>query len=552
MNFEKLKVALILDQEIIPLWQYQLIETLVKSAYAEISLVLMLTSLATNKRCRKRAAGKKYTAVVNLHLQVDRMLFGSTTNFDRPSDLKEALGQTDILSVYLKEESAGSAISNSKIVSQINYYDLDVILQLAGDKLSGEILSVPRYGVWAYQHKVNDCPVGYMEVVNQQDTLRTDLLLFSPFFPNGQLIYRSFMLPDHLSIINTQHAAYWRTSLAMPRILQGLFKYGEGYLQNLAKRFDTKDPKGRLEALPNPVQALTKAVSHFTYLLYRVWRKIMYRDHWFILFSTQTEDPLTTSLSRYKRLAQPADRFWADPFLVTHAEKHYLFVEELLNRTGKGHITVVETNSNGEVLHFEKVLEKEYHLSYPFLLNHNNTYYMIPETGANRTVELYRCTEFPYKWEFVMNLMENVLTADVTLFFYNGKWWMFCCVDGTDQNIGMLDELHLYYSEELFSTEWISHPCNPIITDVSRARPAGRIFMKDNKIYRPSQDCSGMYGKAININQVTALSETEYNEHLLTKILPDKGNGILGTHTYNFSDSFTVLDGFRYLRKRFL
>jgi hypothetical protein len=122
-------------------------------------------------------------------------------------------------------------------------------------------------------------------------------------------------------------------------------------------------------------------------------------------------------------------------------------------------------------------------------------------------------------------------------------------MDETGSSNGLLDELHLFYSDDLFTTEWVSHPCNPIITDVSSARPAGNIFMKDNKLYRPSQDCAGMYGRAININQITTLSETEYSETLVTKILPDKGKGIIGTHTFNFSDSLTLVDGFKYIRK---
>ena len=40
------------------------------------------------------------------------------------------------------------------------------------------------------------------------------------------------------------------------------------------------------------------------------------------------------------------------------------------------------------------VLEKDYHLSYPFLFEDNDELFMIPETATNKTIELYKCEEF--------------------------------------------------------------------------------------------------------------------------------------------------------------
>ena len=109
----------------------------------------------------------------------------------------------------------------------------------------------------------------------------------------------------------------------------------------------------------------------------------------------------------------------------------------------------------------------------------------------------------------------------------------------------MLDELHLFYSEDLFTTNWQSHPQNPVCTSSKTARPAGKIFIKNGKIYRPSQDSSGIYGRGININEITTLSETEYAETLVKKILPASGDELKGLHTFNFTDEIMLIDGFR-------
>ena len=55
----------------------------------------------------------------------------------------------------------------------------------------------------------------------------------------------------------------------------------------------------------------------------------------------------------------------------------------------------------------------------------NPTFYMIPETKQNKTIELYQCNEFPHKWEFLKTLMVNVEAVDSTLFEHMGKWWLF-------------------------------------------------------------------------------------------------------------------------------
>ena len=54
------------------------------------------------------------------------------------------------------------------------------------------------------------------------------------------------------------------------------------------------------------------------------------------------------------------------------------------------------------------VVARDYHMSYPFVFRWEDAWYMIPQTGANRTVELWRATDFPEQWE-----LERVLLADV-------------------------------------------------------------------------------------------------------------------------------------------
>src|SRR5690554_6143812 len=107
--------------------------------------------------------------------------------------------------------------------------------------------------------------------------------------------------------------------------------------------------------------------------------------------------------------------------------------------------------------------------------------------------------------------MQDVIAVDPTVIKFDEKYWLF--VNKVEnQGASAHDELHLYYSDDLLSNKWNAHPQNPVISDVKRARPAGRPFMHKNNLFRPSQNCSYSYGYGITINKIEKLNETEYSE----------------------------------------
>ena len=191
-------------------------------------------------------------------------------------------------------------------------------------------------------------------------------------------------------------------------------------------------------------------------------------------------------------------------------------------------------------------------MSYPFVFESEGGYYMIPETGGNRTIDLYKCNDFPDNWVFVKSIMKDVNAVDTTLFKYNSKWWLFTVIDEINSSLDGSPELFLFFTDDFLSGIWTSHPLNPIVSDIRIARPAGKIFIQNGNIYRPSQDCAGRYGKAFNINQVLVLSETEYKEVHIKKIEPDWDTNLRGTHTFNFDDDFTVIDAYSMRRRPLL
>jgi len=173
---------------------------------------------------------------------------------------------------------------------------------------------------------------------------------------------------------------------------------------------------------------------------------------------------------------------------------------------------------------------------------------MIPETESNNDIELYKCVDFPKKWEYYGKLMNNVTAVDSTIFNHNNKWWLF---SGIKENEGASnsDELFLFYSDNPLSNKWETHINNPIISDVRQARPAGRIFSFKNKIYRPSQNSSNYYGYGMSINEIKKINEKEYEETSITSILPNWDKNIRRIHTFAYDSGLSIIDA-KIKRKR--
>jgi len=80
------------------------------------------------------------------------------------------------------------------------------------------------------------------------------------------------------------------------------------------------------------------------------------------------------------------------------------------------------------------------------------------------------------------------------------------------------------------------------------ARPAGRIFVQDGKLIRPSQDSSRRYGYALKFNRIIKLDEKEYAEEAESTFKP-AGGRMLATHTFNQAGGLTVVDAIIRRRK---
>jgi hypothetical protein len=272
----------------------------------------------------------------------------------------------------------------------------------------------------------------------------------------------------------------------------------------------------------------------------RVGRRWARYDVWFLAFrELHTDETQSRAPRGYQPWGTTNQRFAADPCLFVRDGVTYLFFEDSAFKPQHGRIAWSRVNDDGTLTPPQIALDRPYHLSYPFVFEHDGDVFMIPESAANRTVDLYRAARFPHEWVFDQTLLHDIDAVDATI-HYDGRWWMF--VNIGEYGSSTVDELFLFSADTLRGP-WISHPMNPVNCDAASARPAGRLFREGDDLVRPAQNCSVIYGGAITLNTVELLSETDYREANRGTIGPERLPGVEGVHTLSRTDRFEVIDG---------
>jgi hypothetical protein len=546
----KLSIGILIDDFNLPLWEYQIIYNLIKSDFARIALVI-------KDNPPSDPTGKNGSGMTRILIRVleraDRLLFKSKHDYYLRKSIVNLISDSQVIDLDSQDRSHYKP-SEKQIIGSIKDLDLDIIIKLGGHYSDIDILEIPRYGTWGFSlnSKNNTCKVdaGYWEVVNYSSVTNSSLEILHSGQARNEIIFASRESTSPFSINVSRNKVFWRASLFIPRIIKGLHENGDDYLARLKIRFRSSISETKCEAeIPSFLKTTWGELKYVFKVTGLTLRKLYYTDafSWHLLIGKNTaESGYSTDFKNFKRIPKPNGIFWADPFIVKGSESYYLFVEEFSYKKDKAHISVLELDIKGNLLKSERIIERPYHMSYPFIFKVNGTYYMIPETGNNRTIELYKCNDFPYKWEFEGNIMENICATDTTLFYHNNKWWMFTTIDQTGNISGCSTELFLFFSDDVLKGKWKSHPMNPIVSDSGNARMAGNLFVSEGQICRPSQDCSMRYGRGLNINHVTKLTEEEYNETSISRYKPDWDKRLRGIHTLNFENDFTIVDVYSY------
>ncbi|MFS4491340.1 hypothetical protein [Maribacter sp. 2308TA10-17] len=546
---------LIKEFEALANWELRIVEGILKDPSLEIALLIQdgregEDSPNTFKNRLKKLIKSKNilgTLLFAFQRKIESKFFKEKLSVNKTTIL-EQLAKISVIKVT-PERKGFLDIFGSDDVEKVKKYNLDIILRHEFNIIRGEILQASKYGIWSFHHADNSInrggPPGFWEVALNQPSVGVTLQKLTPELDGGFVIDKAFF---------NRHWSYVQTStLIFEASVSILFK-------NIKKLQNGEFSPTKSLVYFNPLYKIPKLGAIISYLFHfyskvlgKVIAKINHkvfgiRYNCWTLFIGKG-DFLNSTLFRLKPLKLPKNEFWADPFIFNHENNNYVFFENYEYDTAKGKISCGKIHKN-ELVDVVDVLDKDYHLSYPFIFKENDDIFLMPECSDNNRLEIYKCKKFPDQWELYTTAFEGEKVVDA--FFYNDKSntkWMF-----VNKQVGYdfpeFSELYIYkvHSSDLKDLE--PHKDNPVIINSKVSRNGGAIFEYENEIYRPSQaNIDGTYGRALNINKIEKLSIDTYEEKTILTAYPNFRKGLVAMHHLHQSNGLFVIDA-AYRRKR--
>jgi hypothetical protein len=534
----KLKIVLLVDDINIQNWMYLALEKVLTNASSEIVLVVRNNSVGVHKSRIQRFVNNLHKLIYFIYAHLESFthsLVRGGGGARKMMPLLDLVPNVPIVNVDPIMSKFTDKL-DSETIKVIESYDPDVIVRFGFRILKGDILDISRFGVFSYHHgdpfNFRGGPACYWESAFKINKTGSMLQILSSDLDGGKILCLSHTATNIYSPFLNYETALISSIPFLDNTLTSI--YNKGSIAHIENELPYCDRM--LYLAPSNLYALKHIILFNIRIFARLFEKIFWYDQWSILYSSINE----TNLRKFKIFSPIVkDRFWADPFLFNYKGGQYIFFEEQVG-SSPAHISVGEVVGD-KLTNIHPVLVEGYHLSYPFVFEHDGSIYMIPESSSNKSVDLYVCDLFPTNWVKVRTLLNGLVAADSTVFFRDGYWWLFAAVSEHDGACPH-SSLNLYYSSDLLNGKFVQHPENPICRDVSKSRPAGKLFYEGGNLYRPSQDCSTRYGYAVNLNRVQILTVSSYEETTIRRIEPNWSDRCLGVHTYNSDGSHVVLD----------
>ncbi len=429
-------------------------------------------------------------------------------------------------------------------LGKIREAGVDLLIRCGSGILRGGILDVCRFGILSFHHGDNRVnrggPPGFWECHERWPQSGFIIQRLTNELDGGQVVARGGFSTQYFYLLNQAN----------------LFRASNRYMKDILHFIATEDQlppaedgvnvySDRLFVEPTLLQAVSYAVKLLSRIFVRRFRRLAkIEQRWSI--SVLSSGFSNLALWRAKPVSVPPARFWADPFLWKNGEVACCLVEDYVYETARGHITALEYR-NGEFEELGIALKEPFHLSFPFLFSYEGKVFLCPEASESREIRVYSCDDFPTRWSHRITLMRDVSAVDTMLFEHEGRWWMLTNIDRTESD-DHCAELWVFHSDSPLSTEWKSHPANPVKVDSLGARNAG-MHTENGELYRFGQRQGfDQYGEGLTIYRINKLTPEDFEELEVGEVSSRFSPGMLGTHHMSSVDGLTVVDHVRWSR----
>ena len=429
-------------------------------------------------------------------------------------------------------------------IFKIKSLKLDIIIRgNAPGIFKGDIIYSAKEGIISFHHGDNRWnrggPPAYWEVYLRKPSTGFIIQILTEDLDGGSVLFRGNIQTKRSYIENIVNLY----NVSNPYLAKILLQYATS---NKLPSAEEKLPfAGSLLMIPSFTESISYLLrTGLLYISLVIKRLILRKDErWSVAF---IKAPWRYAILRKGiQIKNPPNRFFADPFVITRDEKTICYVEDYCYKKKRACITAIEIIDNKNYLILDPVIQEPFHLSFPFLFEYQQELYMVPETSKSNSVRLYKCVEFPLKWEYQKDILRNVSVVDSMIFEYDGKWWLLCnmAIGGASDHSSTL---MAFYSENPLSDDWIAHELNPLIFDSNIARNGGILDVNSRFPIRSRQKQGfNLYGTGLTLAKINNLTPSSFSEEEIGQISPDFFKKIKGCHHIHSNGNYTVYD---YLR----
>ncbi len=541
----RLRVGVLLDSLHPPAWVEWALRSMLAADHAAIVAVLLDAN--TQRAFTEATRPQRRASLFDRYAQRDAVRYRRPQSALAPCDVAALLQSIAALRLA-PLNTATTREYSAEDIRAVHALDLDVLIDFGERTIGGDLPGAARLGLWSHlcaeaPHRRGEADF-FREILTRDPRSVTGLYAANDASDNATVLFRSAAATNLLSLELSRNYTWWKTaafaSRALRRAAMSAEPASEIPVEHVRIAPRAPPPRDR-QMLPFFARsALDRLRSGL--------RRRACEEHWILGYrhAAAPLDPDSPRIDGMQPLLPPRGHFYADPCVVDRDGRDFLFYEDFDYASELGSIACVELGANGPLGEPRQVLQTGSHLSYPFVFEADGVDYMVPESGAARRVSLYRAREFPWQWEHAGDLLEGHNAVDATLWRHEGHWYLFAAIAESGGIVH--DELFLFHAGHL-TGPWLQHPCNPVVSDVGRARPAGALFLRGGRLIRPAQDCAINYGRAVVFHEVIELSPQRYRERALGRLDAGWYPGLHGCHTYSTNGRVEVVDGKFFARK---
>jgi len=523
MEKKGLLFGVICDNLNVERWQLNCIKKMLDLEHVEAVLMILIDDTKLSKQLMGRAPL--------------RSIFPPKT-----TSITSLINNASIIECDSVRTETGEGTFSKKDLEQIKGFEVDFLLNISSSKIGGEITKLLRFGVWEFQHGSDLAPY-FWGVSNEEPVTfaglyklsnkNENILMKKGYFSTIKDSYKKNR--EHITSAITEWPAW---------VCRDILNDNASYMHHGSISINH----------PNFEQPTAKEIGRFMAKMLknksqRMFSKLFSYEYWNIgIVYKPIHEFLSDSSVDIKWLVSKKDLYYADPFAYQDEDGLRILMEELDYRVVKGYISGVNVNPKKEwdIVAFDQAMMKfPCHMSYPFILEHENQVYCIPETSEIKEASIYKLDKSSKEWIKVKTILEDFRAVDSTIIKYGDYWWLFCTKSfSTIQSHN--NELHIFYATDLFG-DWKPHSLNPVKIDIRSSRPAGTPFIHEDQLFRPAQDCSKTYGGRIILNRIKTLTISQFEEESVCFVEP-QGDSLYpdGVHTISSAGGVTIIDGKRF------